>query len=109
MKYVPFITTCIDDAFGTQVHTEYDSDNLFDTYEEACDALDEIADESEGLYGIFAIDEEGNIAHQYNHGNKSDDEADIEAHDEFFDCFDCDRDDLEMGFNPYMGCYDFDC
>ena len=101
MKYVPFITTCIDDAFGTQVHTEYDSDNLFDTYEEACDALDEIADESEGLYGIFAINEEGNIAHQYNHGNVNDEEED--------DSFDYDDDSIEMGFNPYMGCYDFDC
>jgi hypothetical protein len=24
------------------------------------------------------------------------------------DCPDCD-DDIEMGFNPYCGCYDYDC
>ena len=33
----------------------------------------------------------------------NDDEQDEE------DDYDYDDDDLEMGFNPYMGCYDYDC
>ena len=101
MKYTPFITVYIADEFGTQVHTEYDSDNLFDNYDEAQNALDEIMDESDGHFGILAIDEDGNVVHQYNHGEAEDDEADD-------DCFD-DFDDLEIGFNPYIGCYDYDC
>lgn len=97
MKYVPYITTRIDDEFGVQTLEEYDDTNLFDTYEEAEAELDKIMSESDGPFGIFAI-ENGEIAHRYNCGPDDDD-----------DCFDFDSDDLEMGFNPYMGCYDYDC
>lgn len=99
MKYVPFITTIIDDEFGTQVHTEYDDETLFDTYDEAVDALDEIMDESDGTFGILGI-ENGKVVDQWNHGT-----AEENDEDDYYE----DYDDLEIGFNPYMGCYDYDC
>lgn len=34
------------------------------------------------------------------------DEEDYEDEDEDYDC---DRDDLEMGFDPFEGCYTYDC
>ena len=35
--------------------------------------------------------------------------GDIEDFDEFFDDCGYAYDDYEMGYNPYMGCYDYDC
>jgi len=96
MKYVPFTTAYIDDEFGVQHVVEYDEDTMYDTYEEAENALDEIMEQSDGGYGVLAI-ENGEIVHRYNCGE---------------DDGECDYDepwDLEVGFNPYMGCYDFDC
>ena len=37
------------------------------------------------------------------------DKVDGEDDDDEEDYFDDDFDDLEIGFNPYMGCYDYDC
>lgn len=36
---------------------------------------------------------------------EEDEEDDEECEDDYYE----DSDNLEMGFNPYMGCYDYDC
>lgn len=37
------------------------------------------------------------------------DDAEWEAEDSYLDSYWEDQTDLECGFNPYMGCYDWDC
>lgn len=32
-----------------------------------------------------------------------------EKEEEDEELYDCDREDLEMGFDPYEGCYTYDC
>ena len=92
MKYVPYTTVCIDDERGSNWLTEYDDDNMYDTLEEAEKALWEVADQSDGAYGIFVYD-----------GGKRVDELVYSDSEDYDDAFD------EVGFNPYMGCYDYDC
>ena len=36
-------------------------------------------------------------------------EDEIVIEEELEEYYDADDEDLEMGFNPYMGCYDYDC
>lgn len=75
----------------------YDEEYLIDTYEHALEftlLLVECADETEK-----AMLEETYFHEQYELEGLTEDE-DIEDYD---DC------DYEIGFNPYMGCYDYDC
>ena len=46
-----------------------------------------------------------NVATEYAEYEETDEEYDEDdAEDDY-----CEPDDLELGFNPYMGCYDYDC
>ena len=92
-KYVPYITVLVDDEYGVQRHTEYDSDNMFDTYEEALEELEEVKEESDDEYGILEI-EDGEIVKQW-----VESEEDYNEPDDRF---------LEVDFNPYSGQYEYD-
>lgn len=54
-------------------------------YEEAQEVLREIAEENEEAESLYAEYDEDDVLDDYEYG------------------------DDDMGFNPYMGCYDFDC
>lgn len=54
-------------------------------YEEAQEILREIAEEDEEAESLYAEYDENDVLDDYEYG------------------------DDDMGFNPYMGCYDFDC
>lgn len=54
-------------------------------YEEAQEVLREIAEEDEEAESLYAEYDENDVLDDYEYG------------------------DDDMGFNPYMGCYDFDC
>lgn len=54
-------------------------------YEEAQEILREIAEEDEEAESLYAEYDEDDVLDDYEYG------------------------DDDMGFNPYMGCYDFDC
>ena len=54
-------------------------------YEEAQEVLREIAEEDEEAESLYAEYDEDDVLDDYEYG------------------------DDDMGFNPYMGCYDFDC
>lgn len=54
-------------------------------YEEAQEVLREIAEEDEEAETLYAEYDEDDVLNDYDYG------------------------DDDMGFNPYMGCYDFDC
>lgn len=65
--------------------------------------------EERDYYIIMADSEEGQeLLKRKNRELSEDKESDLE--DEFDDSDYCDEpSDLELGFNPYMGCYDYDC
>ena len=54
-------------------------------YEEAQEVLREIMEEDEEAESLYAEYDEDDVLDDYEYG------------------------DDDMGFNPYMGCYDFDC
>ena len=54
-------------------------------YEEAQEVLREIAEEDEEAESLYAEYDEDDVLNDYDYG------------------------DDDMGFNPYLGCYDFDC
>lgn len=54
-------------------------------YEEAQEVLREIAEEDEEAESLYAEYDEDDVLDDYEYG------------------------DDDIGFNPYMGCYDFDC
>lgn len=54
-------------------------------YEKAQEVLREIAEEDEEAEALYAEYDEDDVLNDYDYG------------------------DDDMGFNPYMGCYDFDC
>lgn len=54
-------------------------------YEEAQEVLRKIAEEDEEAESLYAEYDEDDVLDDYEYG------------------------DDDMGFNPYMGCYDFDC
>ena len=54
-------------------------------YEEAQEVLREIAEEDEEAESLYAEYDEDDVLDDYEYG------------------------DDDMGFNPYLGCYDFDC
>lgn len=54
-------------------------------YEEAQEVLHKIAEEDEEAESLYAEYDEDDVLDDYEYG------------------------DDDMGFNPYMGCYDFDC
>lgn len=47
--------------------------------------------------------------YEWLYGRDGEDEYEDEEDDNDELYFDCDREDLEVGFNPYTGSYDFDC
>ena len=92
-KYAPYITTRIDDEFGVQNIEGYDSENQFDSYDEALEELEELAKESEGEFGVLEL-EDGKIVRRY---VLSDDDY-IEPDDRW----------AEVDYNPYTGSYEYD-
>ena len=54
-------------------------------YEEAQEVLREIAEEDEEAESLYTEYDEDDVLDDYDYG------------------------DDDMGFNPYLGCYDFDC
>ncbi len=98
-KYVPFTTVCIDDERGSNWLTEYDEDEYYTSIKDAECALEEMKVDSDGAYGLFVYE-----------GDKRVDEIIYSGDDDYpEDDYYEDWDNLEVGFNPYMGCYDFDC
>lgn len=84
----------VDNGVKIQVNG-YDEEYLIDTYEHALEftlLLVECADETEK-----AMLEETYFHEQY--------ELEEGGHYEDYE----DWDDLDCGYNPYMGCYDYDC
>lgn len=59
---------------------------------------------------IVRAEREGcDYMYEWLYGREDEDEYEDEEDDDGELYFDCDRDDLEVGFNPYTGSYDFDC
>ena len=92
IKYVPYITTCIDDEFGVQTKEEYDDSIMYDTCEEAEEALEDVKGDSDGEYGILEL-EDGAIIRRNVYSDDSDDY--IEPDDS----------NIEVDFDPYVGAY----
>lgn len=139
MKYIPFTTWQIE---GSTVE-EYDDEKVYDTLDDALDALTHEVENSDSYTGVYVYDDNMNrikvLCSDYdfivssegyrifdeeearaireredeyflmlNEEEHDDDSDDDDARDE--DDYDYDEPlDIEVGFNPYMGDYDYDC
>ena len=102
--YTPYSVELIDDEFGTYrsegVGTETeDFDKAFDEF------VEDFMDDCNECGFIVRVNGK---AHYRTYGEDFtvDENGDYQS----IDYTPCDEPiDLEMGFNPYMGCYDYDC